>query len=157
MVKDSRIYCGDFSNLPNTYDRFGSRHECMQCGFGAAMMKYKWQAASKDPEYPSRNKKGCLRVRKHKKGTVKGNQFGKTSGKTSGMSPNKDEPSYIYCITIWIIYCITLFCVLYFKKPNCVTDDSKDKNINWSKFIKIYILYALILTFPMLLVLYMVK
>ena len=145
MVKDSRIYCGDLKNLPQTYNRFGSRWECMQCGFGAAMMKYKWKPASKDPKYPARNKKGCLRDKNHRKGIVKGNQFGKVSG--SDMSPEESHKEYVVCyIIIWIVYCISLFYILYVKKPDCVTDNSKDKNIIWSKFMLFYIPSVLFFT-----------
>ena len=43
-----RIYCGDNDRVPAGYGRPGTRQECLRCGFGAAMMKYKWAKASRD-------------------------------------------------------------------------------------------------------------
>lgn len=35
-----RIYCGKSRRLPNGYGRYGTRYECLQCGYGSAMSKY---------------------------------------------------------------------------------------------------------------------
>ena len=58
-----KIYCGSKSALPSEYGRFGTRYECMQCGYGSAMMQYKWSPASNSPKPPNRNRKGCYRPR----------------------------------------------------------------------------------------------
>ena len=58
-----KIYCGSKSALPSGYGRFGTRYECMQCGYGSAMMQYKWSPASNSPKPPNRNRKGCYRPR----------------------------------------------------------------------------------------------
>lgn len=34
-----RIYCGT-KRLPSGYGRYGTRYECLQCGYGSAMSKY---------------------------------------------------------------------------------------------------------------------
>ena len=72
----SKIYCGDSSILPISHDRFGSRNECLKCGFGASMFKYRWAPADTGPKPPPRAREGCLRPRLNKKGKVMGNQFG---------------------------------------------------------------------------------
>jgi len=59
-----KIYCGTSSNLPAGYGRFGTRFECMRCGYGSAMMKYKWAPVSGDAKPPARARKGCYRARK---------------------------------------------------------------------------------------------
>ena len=59
-----KIYCGSKSALPSGYGRFGTRYECMQCGYGSAMMQYKWSPASTSPKPPNRNRKGCYRPRR---------------------------------------------------------------------------------------------
>ena len=61
-----KIYCGTKSTLPDGYGRFGTRYECMQCGFGSALMQYKWAPASNDPRPPARKKRGCYRPRNPK-------------------------------------------------------------------------------------------
>ena len=61
-----KIYCGTKSILPDGYGRFGTRYECMQCGFGSALMQYKWAPASNDPRPPARKKRGCYRPRNPK-------------------------------------------------------------------------------------------
>jgi len=61
-----KIYCGTKSTLPDGYGRFGTRYECMQCGFGSALMQYKWAPASNDPRPPAREKRGCYRPRNPK-------------------------------------------------------------------------------------------
>jgi hypothetical protein len=59
-----KIYCGTSGNLPAGYGRFGTRFECMRCGYGSAMMKYKWAPVSGDAKPPARARKGCYRARK---------------------------------------------------------------------------------------------
>ena len=62
-MADAKIYCGDMSNLPGGqgYSRFGTRNECLKCGFGAAMYKYRWEPADNQPRPPPRSRRGCLR------------------------------------------------------------------------------------------------
>ena len=36
IIEKDNIYCGDKDNLPEDYDRNGSRHECMKKGYGSA-------------------------------------------------------------------------------------------------------------------------
>ena len=76
-MEESKIYCGDKPNLPvgQDYDRFGSRKECLTCGFGAAMYKYRWEPADVEPRSPPRARRGCLRPNIHARGHVQGNQF----------------------------------------------------------------------------------
>ncbi len=64
MSTMDKIYCGADTVLPAEYDRHGTRSECLKCGFGAAMMKYKWMPASNSPKPPPRRMKGCFRPRK---------------------------------------------------------------------------------------------
>ena len=61
MENMEKIYCGDNVVLPPAYDRDGTRNECLKCGFGAAMMKYKWEPAALGPRPPPRARSGCLR------------------------------------------------------------------------------------------------
>ncbi len=57
-----KIYCGN-KGLPSGYGRYGTRNECLKCGYGAAMMQYKWSPSSRDARPPRRSKKGCYRPR----------------------------------------------------------------------------------------------
>ena len=90
-----KIYCGTSNNVPTGYGRFGNRFECMRCGFGAAMMQYKWAPASGDARPPPRARKGCYRSRSPKKtkaGVKPRNSPKKKSkgkGKGKGKSPKK--------------------------------------------------------------------
>ena len=150
----SRIYCGDGSNLPRDYNRFGSRYECMQCGFGAAMTKYKWQPASGHKKLPERKKKGCLRPAQHKKGSVQGNQF----NKLRGMSPEQGDVRVQKgkYIVIWTVISIALFAILYFTKPDFITktDDNKVKHIVWEKFAALYIPVVILLAVIMIFIIH---
>ena len=56
-----RIYCGSKHDVPDEYDRMGTRNECLKCGFGAGMLKYKWKNPSLSPRPPPRNRRGCYR------------------------------------------------------------------------------------------------
>jgi hypothetical protein len=67
MANEVKIYCGTSRNLPAGYGRFGTRYECMQCGYGSATMRYKWAPASNSPKPPNKARKGCYRSRKPKK------------------------------------------------------------------------------------------
>lgn len=60
---NTKIYCGKSSRIPPTYGRRGTPYECMKCGFGSAMMKYKWSQASTDARFPPRppGQDGCRR------------------------------------------------------------------------------------------------
>ncbi len=62
-----KIYCGNKQQLPDGYGRYGERDECLKCGYGSAMMQYKWSPASNDPKPPVRARKGCWRSAKRKK------------------------------------------------------------------------------------------
>ena len=156
----SRIYCGDGSSLPTDYNRFGSRYECMQCGFGAAMMKYKWEEKSTDIKLPPRDKKGCLRPKQHKKGVINGNQFVLVS-EDSDMdsfaifaSPEEGEgnkfrikkKTIIICL-VWFVLSAALFLAFFFGKPNIImeqTVSTEQKRIDWRRFIIIYCILVLI-------------
>ena len=62
-----KIYCGNKQQLPDGYGRYGERDECLKCGYGSAMMQYKWSPPSNDPKPPGRAWKGCWRSTKRKK------------------------------------------------------------------------------------------
>jgi hypothetical protein len=62
-----KIYCGNKQQLPDGYGRYGERDECLKCGYGSAMMQYKWSPPSNDPKPPGRAWKGCWRSAKRKK------------------------------------------------------------------------------------------
>ena len=62
-----KIWCGNSANLPAGYGRPGTPFECMRCGFGSAMMQYKWAPASGDARPPPRARRGCYRARSPKK------------------------------------------------------------------------------------------
>ena len=79
-----KIYCGTSDNLPDGYGRFGTRFECMRCGYGSAMMKYKWDPVSGDAKPPARARKGCYRSRNPRKSPRK-----KSKGKKRKRSPRK--------------------------------------------------------------------
>jgi hypothetical protein len=36
----SKFYCGDKDELPDGYEEFGSRYQCLRKGYGTAMYKY---------------------------------------------------------------------------------------------------------------------
>lgn len=38
MPQRRKIYCGDKDDLPAGYTRFGTRHECLKRGYGAALV-----------------------------------------------------------------------------------------------------------------------
>ena len=158
----SRIYCGDGSALPNDYDRFGSRYECMQCGFGAAMMKYKWEPVSTDTKLPPREEKGCRRVKQHKKGVISGNQFINADDDAEmrenysefASSPGEGERTKfsvkkktIICIIVWFVLSAALFLALFFGKPNIVmvqTISTEKKRIDWCRFVTLYCIIVLV-------------
>ena len=137
-----KIYCGDKPSLPTTgnYKRFGTRAECLRCGFGAGMFQYRWEPADSSPKPPPREQKGCLRVRFHPSGIVRGNQFG--SNIPSGFSPRKAITSKYGRIAIWIAIAITLFAVLYYRTPSSLQDKKKDgsSRINKIKFTVVYVM-----------------
>jgi len=169
----SRIYCGDGSALPNDYDRFGSRYECMQCGFGAAMMKYKWEPVSTDTKLPPREEKGCRRVKQHKKGVISGNQFINTDDDAEmrekypefASSPGEGDGEHdvegestkfsvkkktIICIAVWFVLSAALFLALFFGKPEIVMvqtiSTEKKKRIDWCRFLTLYCIVVLVCT-----------
>jgi hypothetical protein len=70
-----KIYCGKKTLVPQGYGRAGTPFECMRCGFGAAMRKYKWSDADLSPQPPDRplGQEGCRR----------------------GVIPNSDDYKYV--------------------------------------------------------------
>ena len=160
--RTAKIYCGDKTNLPRTYNRFGSRYECLQCGYGAATAKYKWEPASTEPRWPDR-RPGCLRSARNRHGNVRGNQFTqhrRAHTSSSNMSPSLRQEldskfpwycphkKYIIPILIWFLLCALVFLVLYKKRPQIVTetDVNGKQQINWPKFAGIYSLMVLLIT-----------
>ena len=85
-----KIYCGTSSNLPAGYGRFGTRFECMRCGYGSAMMKYKWAPVSGDAKPPARARKGCYRARKSPRKKSK-----KKRTRSPRKSPRKKKSKYL--------------------------------------------------------------
>lgn len=87
--ENAKIYCGDKSSLPagQDYTRFGTRNECLKCGFGAAMYQYRWAPADPAPMPPRRAQQGCLRSRRHANGAVRGNQFVRRGERHRNLSP----------------------------------------------------------------------
>ena len=163
-MADAKIYCGDRSNLPGGqgYDRFGTRNECLKCGFGAAMYKYRWAAPDDQPRPPRRARQGCLRSRRHDRGAVRGNQFvvrprGARPRRLSPPFPPEDPPhldlrrpqdrgvrsrtKLITAIAVWVIACIVAFVLLYKVPPTAITKiENKKKVIAWDKFAGVYAL-----------------
>jgi len=151
-MADAKIYCGDQSNLPGRqgYSRFGTRNECLKCGFGAAMYKYRWEPADNQPMPPPRSRQGCLRTRRHPRGEVKGNQFSRRSGGTSSprqqFSPpfslqNHHRTKLIIAIMIWSLACAVAFVLLFKNPPDAITKmENKKKVIKWDKFAGVYAL-----------------
>ncbi len=160
-MADAKIYCGDMSNLPGgqDYDRFGTRNECLKCGFGAAMYKYRWAAPDNQPRPPPRAQQGCLRSRQHDLGAVRGNQF---MDRRRGAHPRRLSPPFppenpphldlrrpqdgartklITAIAVWVIACIVAFVLLYKVPPTAITKiENKKKVIAWDKFAGVYAL-----------------
>ncbi len=85
-----KIYCGN-GILPNGYGRFGTRNECLKCGFGAAMMQYKWAPSSHDPRPPPRSKKGCYRPRNRP--MERGTNFKNRTRRSPRRSPRRTRGS----------------------------------------------------------------
>ena len=95
-----RIYCGTKVFVPHGYDRFGDRFECLRCGYGSAMMQFKWAPASHDPRPPPRNKKGCYRKKKRrgpassrKSSSKKKRRSPPSSRKSSSKKKRRSPPS----------------------------------------------------------------
>ena len=84
-----KIYCGTSDNLPDGYGRFGTRFECMRCGYGSAMMKYKWDPVSGDAKPPARARKGCYRSRNPRKSPRKKSKGKKKRKRSPRKSPRK--------------------------------------------------------------------
>ena len=84
-----KIYCGTSDNLPDGYGRFGTRFECMRCGYGSAMMKYKWAPVSGDAKPPARARKGCYRARNPRKSPRKKSKGKKKRKRSPRKSPRK--------------------------------------------------------------------
>jgi hypothetical protein len=91
----SKIYCGDKPNLPGNknYVRFGTRNECLKCGFGSAMYKYRWAPADNQPRPQRRTKPGCLRPRTLAQGNVRGNQFNRHVARRSHPAAHRTHPA----------------------------------------------------------------
>ena len=168
-MADAKIYCGDRSDLPGGqgYSRFGTRNECLKCGFGAAMYKYRWEPADDQPRPPPRAQQGCLRPRRHDRGAVRGNQFvDQPRGARPPPPPPRLSPSFppedpphdldlprpqdrgvrsstkrIIAIAVWVVACIVAFVLLYKFPPNAITKiEDKKKVIKWDKFAGVYTL-----------------
>jgi hypothetical protein len=138
----AKIYCGDRSNLPagGNYARFGTRNECLKCGFGAAMYKYRWVAADNQPKPPPRTQRGCLRSRNHAQGNVRGNQFNRRGG---GYSPARHLGRFApsWSIAMGIVTSVVAFVLLYKFPPHFITKREKNKDvIDWGKFAGVYAL-----------------
>ena len=89
-----KIWCGNSANLPAGYGRPGTPFECMRCGFGSAMMQYKWAPASGDARPPPRARRGCYRARSPKKkkaGVKPRNSPKKKKKKKKSKSPPKKK------------------------------------------------------------------
>ena len=165
MANEAKIYCGDRSNLPGGqgYARFGTRNECLKCGFGAAMFKYRWEPADNQPRPPPRAQQGCLRSRRHDRGVVRGDQF--AGGPREAPPPPRLSPSLppqspphhglvapqvggarsrtklIVAISVWVLACAVAFVLLYKIPPSAVTKiENKKRVIKWDKFAGIYAL-----------------
>lgn len=161
-MAEVKIYCGDKSRLPGNqgYSRFGTRNECLKCGFGSAMYKYRWAPADEAPMPPPREREGCLRDRIHSQGVVRGNQFLEEAEIDIDLSPplhgSNNEPrveprvlnkQMIIAISIWFVACAVTFVLMYTIPPSFViTMENQKKVINWSKFIGIYFGIVAIIT-----------
>ena len=88
-----KIYCGSKSALPSEYGRFGTRYECMQCGYGSAMMQYKWSPASNSPKPPNRNRKGCYRPRSSPRSSPRRRKSKSRSKRKKRSSPRRKRSS----------------------------------------------------------------
>ena len=153
--RTGKIYCGDQTNLPGSYNRFGTRYECLQCGFGAAMNKYKWEPASREPRGPRREQQGCFREMNNPRGNVKGNQFRGSSPSQPHQVPGSYTKLYgrerkvgLACtILLWLLLCTALFLGLYLGKPGLimVTDNNKERKISWGRFSAVYIPSVIVL------------
>ena len=135
-----RIYCGDSTQLPKSAYRFGTRFECLQCGYGAALYAKTKQSGGKA------RKSGCLRVAHLPEGHVRANQFTASPGHSlSPKSAARKAPTLQYTILIWLLLCVLLFVVLYVTRPKLVTSKNSTSGkyeINWAQFAKIYTLLA---------------
>lgn len=147
-MAEAKIYCGDRSDLPGNqnYTRFGTRNECLKCGFGAAMYKYRWAAPDNIPRPPLRARQGCLRSERHDRGDVRGNQF--IGGRRDPGRPYlRERTKLIVTISVWLLICIATFVLLYMISPDPVTKiENKKKVIKWDTFIIIYSLIVMSIT-----------
>ena len=72
LVEKKKFYCGDKAELPLNYERFGSRKECLQKGYGAALynapMESIKEARAKPPRHlePSSEKNYISALKKKK-------------------------------------------------------------------------------------------
>jgi len=63
MPKKEKIYCGDQKKLPDGYDRFGTRGECLRKGFGVAMYATQRKKDEKDiKNYINKNFKDFKKI-----------------------------------------------------------------------------------------------
>ncbi len=144
-----KIYCGDRSTLPSGYNRFGTRNECLKCGYGSSMYKYRWAPADNSPMPPRRARQGCLRPR-HRGGTVRGNQF-TTSNRDINNQAIIDRTRLIIAISIWVLASIMTFVLMYTFPPSIVMKVENDKKIiNWGKFIALYTAIVMSITIPII-------
>ena len=153
MANEAKIYCGDRSNLPGGqgYSRFGTRNECLKCGFGAAMYKYRWEPADNQPRPPPRAQRGCLRPRRHEQGAVRGNQFSQNARlrRRPSLSPMRANPrgNLVMAIAVWVVASVASFLVLYKVPPSVVTEMKHGKRvINRGKFLAMYVVIISVIT-----------
>lgn len=177
MNNKVRIYCGDKTQLPEGRERFGTRYECLQCGFGAGAYGSKNKSNKKS--------KGCLRPRWPKgkdgydvianqfsptltfsAGTKQGRKQGLLIGKrrTSTSSPKSitsGNKNMMLAITfiIWLVLSGLAFVLLYkfplkfFSYKSVEGKNYKSKtNIHWKKFGIVYSIILAILTLTALVV-----
>ena len=51
------LYCGDYNKLPNSYERFGSKRECLQKGVGVGKNMSKFEKKNIIDKYNNFNEK----------------------------------------------------------------------------------------------------
>ena len=96
-----KIYCGN-KRIPSGYGRYGTRNECLKCGFGAAMMQYKWSPPSRDRKPPRRSRKGCYRPRRRPKEVSPSRSYSRDRRRRRRSPSSKGRKSHRRKINRWI-------------------------------------------------------
>jgi hypothetical protein len=123
-IDTTRIYCGDKNELPEGYDRFGSLPRCLQKGVGVG----KIITAKKVQKSNKLKKQGKY--------------------KFIGINMTHNKSVYIYAILL----AISIFIVMYIKKPSYVVKLKDDKlTIDWKRFFLLYTLFCVIIFIVMFL------